>query len=73
MAGEWDSPELVAVLEVLARHLDTLVPPRLQRFRRFYEPRQPAAEDNDRPGPAGTSPGTTTFPTTCSRRSSTRP
>ena len=50
MAGEWDSPELVAVLEALARHLDTLVPPPLQRFRRFYEPRQPAAEDNDQAG-----------------------
>jgi len=50
MAGEWDSPELVAVLEALARHLDTLVPQRLQRFRRFYEPRQPAAEDNDQAG-----------------------
>ena len=50
MAGEWDSPELVAVLEALARHLDTLVPPLLQGFRRLYEPRQPAAEDNDQAG-----------------------
>ena len=50
MAGEWDSPELVAVLEAMARHLDTLVPPPLQRLRRFYEARQPAAEDNDQAG-----------------------
>ena len=50
MAGEWDSPELVAVLEALARHLGTLVPPPLQRFRRLYEARQPAAEDNDQAG-----------------------
>ena len=47
MAGEWDSPDLVAVLEAMARHLDTLVPPPLQGLRRFYEGRQPAAEDND--------------------------
>ncbi|HUJ65398.1 MAG TPA: class I SAM-dependent methyltransferase, partial [Acidimicrobiales bacterium] len=50
MAGEWDSPELVAVLEAMARHLDTLVPQSLQRLRRFYEARQPAAEDNDQAG-----------------------
>jgi cyclopropane-fatty-acyl-phospholipid synthase len=50
MAGEWDSPELVAVLESLARHLGTLVPPPLQGLRRFYEARKPAAEDNDHAG-----------------------
>jgi cyclopropane-fatty-acyl-phospholipid synthase len=50
MAGEWDSPELVAVLEAMARHLDTLVPQPLQRLRRFYEARRPVAEDNDQAG-----------------------
>ena len=50
MAGEWDSPDLVAVLVAMARHLDTLVPPPLQGLRRLYEGRQPAAEDNDRVG-----------------------
>ena len=73
MAGEWDSPELVAVLEALARQLDTLVPPPLQRFRRLYEARHPPPRKMIGPAPAATSPGTTTCPTTCSRRSSTRP
>ena len=44
------SPDLVAVLEALARQADTLVPRRCRAFRRLYEARQPAAEDNDQGG-----------------------
>jgi cyclopropane-fatty-acyl-phospholipid synthase len=40
-AGEWDSPDLVAVLTVLARSMPTLVPSRLQWLRRWYAARQP--------------------------------
>jgi cyclopropane-fatty-acyl-phospholipid synthase len=50
MAGDWDAPSVVDVLEALARNVDTLVPPRLQWVRRLYGPRQPRHEDNDRDG-----------------------
>ena len=50
MAGDWDAPDLVAVLEPIARNVATLVPHRLQRLRRFYDPRLPAVEDNNRHG-----------------------
>ncbi len=50
MAGEWDAPYLVDVLEAMARHVDTLVPPKVQWVRRIYEPRHPRQEDNDRDG-----------------------
>ncbi|MBV9099209.1 MAG: class I SAM-dependent methyltransferase, partial [Frankiaceae bacterium] len=50
MAGDWDAADLVAVLEPIARNVATVVPPRLQRLRRFYDPRMPTAEDNNRPG-----------------------
>ena len=50
MAGDWDSPDLVAVLEPLARNLRGLVPPPFQHLRRFYDRRQPHREDNDRSG-----------------------
>jgi cyclopropane-fatty-acyl-phospholipid synthase len=50
MAGEWDSTDLVGVLEALARQADSLVPRPLQVVRRWYDARQPEAEDNDRPG-----------------------
>ena len=50
MAQEWDSTDLVALLEALARRVDSLVPRPLQRVRRWYEARQPSAEDNDRLG-----------------------
>ena len=30
MAGDWDAPSLVDVLEAMARHVDTLIPPRMQ-------------------------------------------
>jgi cyclopropane-fatty-acyl-phospholipid synthase len=50
MAGDWEAADLAAVLERLARHIRSLVPPRLQWIRRFYEPRPPAEEDNDPDG-----------------------
>jgi len=50
MAGDWDAPDLVAVLEPIARRVASLVPRQLQRLRRFYDPRLPAGEDNNRPG-----------------------
>jgi cyclopropane-fatty-acyl-phospholipid synthase len=50
MAREWDADDLTEVLEALARHADSLVPRPLQFIRRWYEARQPAAEDNDRSG-----------------------
>jgi cyclopropane-fatty-acyl-phospholipid synthase len=50
MAGDWTSPDLVAVLEPLARNVGQLVPAQLQWLRRFYDARFPAEEDNDRRG-----------------------
>ena len=50
MAGDWDAPDLVAVLEVMARHVTSLIPARLQWVRRWYEPSLPANEDNDAHG-----------------------
>ncbi len=51
MAGDWESPgDLARLLEPMARNLRSLVPPRLQWIRRFYEPRPPAQEDNDLTG-----------------------
>lgn len=47
MAGEWEAPDLEAVLEPLAKNVRSLIPQRLQWIRRFYEPRPPAEEDND--------------------------
>jgi cyclopropane-fatty-acyl-phospholipid synthase len=50
MAGDWDSEDIVGVLTPLARRIGILVPPALQRLRRFYDKRRSAAEDNDRGG-----------------------
>jgi cyclopropane-fatty-acyl-phospholipid synthase len=52
MAGEWDAVDLVALLEALARRVDSLVPGPVQRIRRWYEVRQPSIEENDRLGAA---------------------
>ncbi|MFE9258267.1 class I SAM-dependent methyltransferase [Streptomyces sp. NPDC006879] len=46
MAGEWDAPDLVAVLTVLARHAADLVPQPLQRLRGLCVPRQPTDQRN---------------------------
>ncbi|MDF3301326.1 class I SAM-dependent methyltransferase [Streptomyces tropicalis] len=46
MAGEWDAPDLVGVLTVLAAHAADLVPAPLQRMRGLWAQRQPAAQRN---------------------------
>ncbi|GHD54250.1 SAM-dependent methyltransferase [Streptomyces galbus] len=46
MAGEWDAPDLVGALTVLAAHAADLVPPSLQRLRDLWAQRQPAAQRN---------------------------
>ncbi|MGW0683900.1 class I SAM-dependent methyltransferase [Streptomyces sp. NPDC002754] len=46
MAGEWDAPDLVAALTVLAAHASDLVPAPLQRLRGLWAPRQPSARRN---------------------------
>ncbi|MEV6365072.1 cyclopropane-fatty-acyl-phospholipid synthase family protein [Nocardia asteroides] len=46
MAGDWDAPDLVAVLTVLAAHVDDLVPRPLARLRRLHVAGHPAAERN---------------------------
>jgi cyclopropane-fatty-acyl-phospholipid synthase len=45
MAGDWDSADLVGLFTVLAGHVTALVPAPLQALRRWYIPREPAAED----------------------------
>lgn len=46
LAGEWDAPDLVAVLTVLAERVTELVPPPLQRLRGLWVRRAPAALRN---------------------------
>ncbi|MGW0856351.1 class I SAM-dependent methyltransferase [Streptomyces sp. NPDC002690] len=46
MAAEWDAPDPVAVLSVLAGHVAELVPAPLQRLRPLWAPRQPAEQAN---------------------------
>jgi cyclopropane-fatty-acyl-phospholipid synthase len=50
MAGDWDAPCLVNLLEAMARQIDNLVPRRIQWVRRLYESRHPEDEENDREG-----------------------
>ncbi|MEU6815571.1 cyclopropane-fatty-acyl-phospholipid synthase family protein [Streptomyces sp. NPDC046860] len=50
MAGEWDAPDLVGALTVLASHAAELVPAPLQRLRRLWALRQPAAQRNTASG-----------------------
>ena len=45
MAGAWDSDDLPGLFTVLAENITTLVPAPLQALRRWYIPREPAAED----------------------------
>lgn len=45
MAGEWDSPDLVALLSVLAGSMGELVPAFLQRLRPLVLARQPRSPD----------------------------
>ncbi|MEU9405805.1 cyclopropane-fatty-acyl-phospholipid synthase family protein [Streptomyces sp. NPDC048281] len=46
MAGEWDAPDLVAALTVLAGHAADLVPAPLQRLRGLWSLRHPQEERN---------------------------
>ncbi|WP_217251272.1 cyclopropane-fatty-acyl-phospholipid synthase family protein [Streptomyces sp. AC602_WCS936] len=46
MAGEWDAPDPVGALTVLAAHAPDLVPAPLQRLRRLWHQRRPAARRN---------------------------
>ncbi|WP_432157511.1 class I SAM-dependent methyltransferase [Streptomyces sp. bgisy153] len=46
MAGEWDAPDLVAALTVLAAHTADLVPAPLQRLRPLWAARRPEGERN---------------------------
>jgi cyclopropane-fatty-acyl-phospholipid synthase len=46
MAGDWDSPDLAAVLTPFAARMATLVPPPLQALRRFVDARRPVVERN---------------------------
>ncbi|MGW6745040.1 class I SAM-dependent methyltransferase [Streptomyces sp. NPDC055025] len=46
MAGEWDAPDLVGALTVLAAHAADLVPATLQRLRALWAVRQPARQRN---------------------------
>ncbi|MFQ6329321.1 class I SAM-dependent methyltransferase [Nocardia sp. CWNU-33] len=47
MAGDWSAPDLTAAMTVFARHVDTLVPAPLQRLRRLYVAKHPAAQRNN--------------------------
>ncbi|MFD3558125.1 class I SAM-dependent methyltransferase [Streptomyces sp. NPDC058686] len=46
MAGEWDAPDLVGALTVLAAHAADLIPSQLQRLRGLWAQRQPHAQRN---------------------------
>jgi cyclopropane-fatty-acyl-phospholipid synthase len=50
MAGEWDAPDLVGVLESLARGVWTAVPRPLAWLRRLTEAKIPDGETNNLPG-----------------------
>jgi cyclopropane-fatty-acyl-phospholipid synthase len=45
ISGAWDSDDLPGLFTVFAENLAALVPAPLQALRRWYTPRQPAAED----------------------------
>ncbi|WP_409465706.1 class I SAM-dependent methyltransferase [Amycolatopsis sp. GA6-003] len=46
LVGDWTAEDLAGVLTPFAERLATLVPPFLQRFRRFAERMQPSEEEN---------------------------
>ncbi|MFR0354742.1 class I SAM-dependent methyltransferase [Streptomyces sediminimaris] len=46
MAGEWDAPDPVGALTVLAAHAAQLLPAPLQRLRGLWAPRRPAHQRN---------------------------
>ncbi|MFG3281545.1 class I SAM-dependent methyltransferase [Streptomyces sp. NPDC048111] len=46
MAGEWDAPDLVGALTVLAANAADLIPARMQRLRGLWAQRQPRTQRN---------------------------
>jgi len=50
MAGDWDCADLTDLLSVLAANIADLVPPALQRMRKFAVRRHPAADQQTRAG-----------------------
>ncbi|NED15422.1 cyclopropane-fatty-acyl-phospholipid synthase family protein [Streptomyces sp. SID9124] len=50
MAREWDAPDPVGVLTVLAGHVATLIPQPLQRLRGVWARRRPEAQNGTREG-----------------------
>jgi cyclopropane-fatty-acyl-phospholipid synthase len=50
MAGDWDADDLAALLTVMARQVDSLVPRQLQWLRNAYVRRQPPQEDASETG-----------------------
>jgi cyclopropane-fatty-acyl-phospholipid synthase len=50
MVGAWTADDLERVLRAFAERIGSLVPRPVQALRRWYEARQPAAEDNDHAG-----------------------
>lgn len=50
MAGEWDSPDPVAMLTRFAEHYEELIPKPLQPFRHITLPRRPGSDRNTRDG-----------------------
>ncbi|HEX5586260.1 MAG TPA: cyclopropane-fatty-acyl-phospholipid synthase family protein [Acidimicrobiia bacterium] len=50
MAGDWDADDLGAALRPFAARIELLVPPWMQRLRRFYVHRPPRDDDNTRAG-----------------------
>lgn len=50
MAGDWKTQDLAGLLSAMAASMRTLIPPRLQWIRRFYEPTLPPEEDNNPSG-----------------------
>jgi cyclopropane-fatty-acyl-phospholipid synthase len=53
MAGDWEAAgDLAAVLKPFAANVEQLIPPPLQRLRRFFEPRRPWSDRNTVEGAA---------------------
>ncbi|MEU9321126.1 cyclopropane-fatty-acyl-phospholipid synthase family protein [Streptomyces sp. NPDC048295] len=50
MAGEWEAPDLVGALTVLAAHAADLIPTPLQRLRTLWAQQQPGTQRNTRDG-----------------------
>ncbi|WP_219824022.1 class I SAM-dependent methyltransferase [Actinokineospora auranticolor] len=46
MVGDWTTTALADLLTEFSARMSTLIPPRLQAFRRWVDPRQPSAEEN---------------------------